>query len=292
MVSIVKRKIQEKVYYYLSYSYREGNKVKLIEKSLGKEIPSEDELIQLKEDLIRTIVKERWELTIEELKKGYSQKLREIPKFSKAERLKEFGIRFTYHSNKIEGSTLTLREVALAINEKEIRINKSVNDINEAQLHMLCYEDMIATKEDLTLDLVRKWHETLFSLHVNRSKLAGIIRKDPILISGSKHIPPISPQPLLDDLFEWYNNNKGRVYSVLLACFMHYRFEFIHPFNDGNGRMGRFIMNYILFKNKYPMFDINSKIRTSYYNALEKSDISNDEMFFVSWFFKNYIKSI
>ena len=73
---------------------------------------------------------------------------------------------------------------------------------------------------------------------------------------------------------------------------MHFRFVSIHPFYDGNGRMTRLLTNYILFKNNYPMFNIEPNIRKSYYSTLEACNLKNDEMHFVNWFFKNYIEAI
>lgn len=291
MVSITKRIVQGKTYYYLSYSYRENDRVRVIEKSIGRKYPSVEILEKRKEEFISEIVAKRWIPFIDNFKEKYNEKLKKQPKFLKTKNLMEFGVRFTHHSNKIEGSTLTLREVAIAIYEKDIIIKKPINDINEAQLHMRCFEDLVSTNSELSLELIIKWHEIFYSLHIDRSNLAGIIRKGDIYIKGSKHIPPTSPQPFLDDLFNWYELNKDKIHPVLLACLMHYRFEFIHPFGDGNGRMGRLLMNYILFKNNYPMFNIPAKIRISYYHALERSDLSEDEMHFVGWFFRNYIKS-
>ena len=291
MVSITKRTVQGKIYHYLSYSYKENDKVLVIEKSIGREIPSVEILEKIKEEFICDIVVKRWIPFIDDFNEKYNKKLEEQPKILKTKNLKDFGVRFTHHSNKIEGSTLTLREVAAAINEKDVIIKKPVYEINEAQLHMKCYEDMVSTTSELSLELIIKWHEILFSLHIDRSNLAGIVRKGDIYIQGSKHVPPTYPQPLLDDLFWWYNEKKDKIHPVLLACLMHYRFEFIHPFSDGNGRMGRLLMNYILFKNNYLMFNIPAKIKLSYYHALERSDLSEDEMHFVGWFFRTYIKS-
>ena len=64
----------------------------------------------------------------------------------------------------------------------------------------------------------------------------------------------------------------------------------IHPFGDGNGRISRLFMNYVLNKNNYPMVVIDYSDRNSYYNALEQSQIKKDETIFAQWFFKRYVK--
>lgn len=295
MVNLKKKKINGKEYYYLVYPYREDGKVRTIDKEIGKEIP--ENLEEIKEVFIKTIVDRRWIKSIEDKKESYNHKMGALPDFIKAEHLKEFGIRFTHNTNKIEGSTLTLREVDIVINEPEIPINKPTDDIIEAKLHMQCYEEMVnkADITELTMDLILEWHKTLFSLHPNRVNFAGLIRKGQIYISGSKYVPPdggIGCEMLLEHLFNWYNENSNTIHPVLLACLMHFRFVSIHPFDDGNGRMSRLLMNFILFKKKYPMFDIPAEIRKSYYHALERANVKEDEMGFVGWFFRNYLKSL
>lgn len=89
-----------------------------------------------------------------------------------------------------------------------------------------------------------------------------------------------------------YDDVKNSVYPVLLSCLMHYSFVSIHPFMDGNGRMTRLIMNYILYKNNDPMFDLPYNIRKSYYKALEKGNVKRDKILFVGWFIRNYLKYI
>jgi len=64
----------------------------------------------------------------------------------------------------------------------------------------------------------------------------------------------------------------------------------IHPFGDGNGRISRLIMNFILNRKKYPMLDIPYQGRNSYYNALERSQIKKVDRIFVQWLVKKYIK--
>jgi len=293
MVSIGKKTINGKDYHYLRYSYRENNEIKFIEKGIGRELP--ENLVQLNEKFIQEIVNKRWVQSVEEIKEKYIIKLGELSDYLKSEHLKEFGIRFTYHSNKIEGSTLTLREVALAVNEPMVPINKPTQDIVEAKLHMQIYENIIKSKPPihLSMNTVKDWHSILFSLHPNRNNFAGLIRKGRIFISGSNYVPPpggIVCEQLIDELFEWYKTNKESMYPVLLACLMHFYFVSIHPFEDGNGRMTRLIMNYILFKNNYPMFTLSYNIRKSYYKALERANLKEDDMVFVNWFFKYYLK--
>jgi Fic family protein len=80
------------------------------------------------------------------------------------------------------------------------------------------------------------------------------------------------------------------MHPLELAALAHLKFESIHPFGDGNGRIGRILMNFILNKNGYPMLDIKYEKRNSYYNALEMAQVKKDERKFVVWFFGRYIK--
>ena len=75
----------------------------------------------------------------------------------------------------------------------------------------------------------------------------------------------------LNNLLKWYHENKKKMHPFLLAFEFHRRYEFIHPFLDGNGRTGRFIMNKILISNKYSPIIVYKDNKTSYFNALEKS---------------------
>ena len=80
------------------------------------------------------------------------------------------------------------------------------------------------------------------------------------------------------------------MHPVYLAALVHLKFVTIHPFGDGNGRISRLVMNYVLNKHSYPMIVIDYADRNSYYNALERSQLTQDENIFTLWFFKRYLK--
>lgn len=290
MVNIIKKKVSGKEYYYLSYSYRENNKVNNISKAIGKDFPEYEELARIKESFCYDIFKKVWMPKIEKMTKKYRERFDLLPKPIQLKDLRTFGVRFTHNTNRIEGSTLTLREVAVVVDEPNIPINKPANDIIEAKSHMSVYEEMITNNRDVDWELILDWHEKIFEL--TKPEIAGIIRQYSIQISRSKYVPPMGGvEYLLDNFLNWFNENKDKLHPVYLACMMHFRFVSIHPFGDGNGRICRILMNYILFNNKYPMFDIEYKIRQSYYNALENANLKEDDMIFIGWFCKRYIKA-
>jgi len=292
MATIIKHKVNGNEYNYISYSYRDGKKVLKKEKYLGAEIPEFDDLIKIWEEFSYEIVKERYFPKIEKILDNYKKILDKTPKDIFLKTLRNFGIRFTHHSNKIEGSALSLRDVKAVLDNEVLPHNKPVDDVIETKAHMNVYRDMINTKKELSIDLICEWHRELFQL--TKHDIAGFIRDYPVGIEGSTYEPPmykIEIEMLLDNLFEWYNEKKEKYHPVFLAAIMHYRFIAIHPFGDGNGRMTRLMTCFILYKNGYPMFDIDPKVRRQYYNALEKADKEEDnELPFILWFFKNYIK--
>lgn len=149
---------------------------------------------------------------------------------------------------------------------------------------------MLKYKKDFSLSIILYWHKELFQS--TKNDIAGQIRSHGVAISGSKFVPPspVELNVLLKEFFEWYSKNKDKIHPVELAALVHIKFVTIHPFADGNGRISRLIMNFVLNKNNYPMFDIPYENRNSYYTALERSQIKKDEYIFVQWLFRKYIK--
>jgi Fic family protein len=290
VVKVITREVKGNKYFYLSHSYRKGNKVLHVEKYLGTKEPSPESMKHIKEVFNYVVFQQLWKSSVEQMKKSFEKQFDAMPKPIQAKDLRNFGVRFTQNTNKIEGSQLSLRDVALIVDDNVSPKNKPVNDIIEAKAHMNVYDEMINSNRIIGWELVFDWHERLFEL--TKPTIAGLPRNYSVEIAGAKFIPPVSGiEDLLDELLKWYEKNKQVLHPVYLACLMHFRFVSIHPFGDGNGRMCRILMNYILYQNKYPMFDIEFKIRQSYYSAIDKANLQEDEMKFISWFFTRYLKA-
>lgn len=97
----------------------------------------------------------------------------------------------------------------------------------------------------------------------------------------------------MSKLIEWHNQSKEKMHPIKLAALFHGRFEQIHPFEDGNGRVGRFLVNVILLKRKYPPIIIRKSQRVSYLKALQDFDnkySANLERFILEKFKETYRK--
>ena len=174
-----------------------------------------------------------------------------------------------------------------------IPANSNVNDVIETKAHMQVYEQMVSNQETLSFALILKYHKQIFQL--TKPNHAGSFRNGPVTIGGSDYIPPPSRfevDLMFRDLIEWYFSKKKIYNPVFLAAIFHLRFVSIHPFEDGNGRITRLLTNYILYWEDFPLYDLDAKYRKAYYNALERSNMKNNEMHFISWFFPRYITYI
>ncbi|MDQ7031760.1 MAG: Fic family protein, partial [Desulfonauticus sp.] len=213
-----------------------------------------------------------------------------LPKSIKEKNLQNFTTRFTYDTQRIEGSTLTLRETADLLEKGITPKSKPMRDVQEAEAHRDLFYDVLKFKKDLTLKVMLDWHWTLF----NKTKpdISGSIRKYRVGISGSKFVPPspVEVCPMLTEFFKWYKKNKDNLHPVEVAALVHLKLVTIHPFGDGNGRITRLVMNFVLNRKKYPLFDIPYENRNSYYNSLERSQVKKDDKIFLQWFVKRYTK--
>lgn len=288
MVSISKKNIDGKFYYYLEHSYRKYGRVNKKTKYLGKKIPKNIE--ELKEEFITELYQELWIEKFDSIKENFTKEKKNTPASAKQKQLENFTVRFTYNTNKIEGSTLTLRETALLLEKGITPSRRPIEDVKETEKHQQVFYEMLSYEKEISLSTLLYWHKKLFE--ETKKEEAGKIRNYSVGISGSKYKPPypIDLDFLLTEFFDWYKKNRNNTHPVYLAALVHLKFVTIHPFGDGNGRISRLFMNYVLNKNKFPMRIIDYSDRNSYYNALEGSQLKKDKTIFVQWFFKRYLK--
>ncbi len=183
-------------------------------------------------------------------------------------------VELTYHSNAIEGSTLSLRETQLVLEGFAPSGGKPLREIYEARNH------------DRALRMLERWAEERPSpladhdlLEVHAQVLADIdpanagrFRSGRVLITGTRFIPPGSHK--FDDLIPKMLElaNVEGVSPALQAAALHYNLVAIHPFSDGNGRTARLLMNYHLLRNGYPHAIIEVGERAEYLSTLEEAN--------------------
>ena len=284
MVSIIKRKKGNNNYYYLKHTTRKRQK----EKYLGTTIPKNIE--DIKRDFLLNFYREEWLPQLEEIFNYNKKSQKQIPKSILKKLLESFSVNFTYHTQRIEGSSLTLRETSNILVDGITPSQKPQSDMIEAKQHQKIFFEMLEHKKKIALDTILYWHEKLFEQ--TDTNIAGQIRRYPIEVRGSKSEFPFWDEVpgLLKEFFMWYNKNKDKIHPVELAALVHFKFVSIHPFGDGNGRISRLLMNCVLDEKKYPMVIIEYKDRLAYYSVLEKSQLENNPFYSVRWFVKMYIK--
>ncbi len=276
-MDVVIKKNSGKKYFYLKHSYREGNKVLTKEKYLGTEIPKN--IMKIKEDF-SDYIKSYLDKKLELIKKSFGVEWKRIPESAKKKELEEISIAFTYNTNAIEGSTITLEEAREIIHDK-ISPNKPLRDVREAESHSKIFLKMLEKKEQTTNELLLYWHKDLFG--ETKPDIAGRFR-DYLVRVGAYLAPDWQEvQRLMKELIDFIHTNK-ELNPVELSARAHYKFEKIHPFGDGNGRIGRLLMNQVLWWAGYPILIIEYKKKKSYYKALQK-----DEEGFVNYFLRRYL---
>src|SRR3989344_9083104 len=265
MVNVVKRRIGNQDYYYLYHDSKKGKR-KQHEVYLGKTIPEDIE--ERKKNLALEIERDEWIPELEKIHTNFKKEIKKTPPSIQEKNLKDFSIKFTYNRQRIEGSTLTLKDTTLLLEDGLTPSNRPNSDIKETEMHQKLFLEVMKQNYDLSLSLVKKWHKKLFEQ--TKPDIAGLFRDYDVKISQSKFIPPshTAVNLLVNGFFKWYNVNKKKLNPVELAALAHLKFVTIHPFGDGNGRTTRLMMNFILNRKNYPMLDIPYEKRNSYYTAL------------------------
>lgn len=198
--------------------------------------------------------------------KGIHNSLNEILKYD-----------FIYHSNKIEGSTFTTEALQLLFEKNIVMGTHTLDDVQET-INSFYTFDMVLDKieENFTLEMIKEWHASLmYRTRLYDMGLAGVFKKYQNRILGAKFdtANPWEVEDKLNALIEnFYSLKEVTIYDI--AKF-HFEFECIHPFQDGNGRIGRFIHLKQLLDNRLDLKYMNGESSDEYKRALEESTFDN-----------------
>lgn len=196
----------------------------------------------------------------------------------------ELVLQWTYHSNAIEGNTLTLKETKVALEGITIG-GKTLREHFEAINHrdaILMVEELVEKQQPLDEWAIKNLHQLV--LKNIDTENAGRYRDVNVLISGAEHRPPNALQvpEQMAAFSAWCCNHALQLHPVERAARIHGEFVKIHPFVDGNGRTSRLLMNLELMKAGFPATVIEVAQRLDYYQALDKAHCSGDYSDFIN----------
>ena len=207
-----------------------------------------------------------------------------------------FTVDYNYNTNHIEGNTLTYGQTELLLLFGKVSGEghlKDFADMKASEVSVKMMTEVALNKSvGLTQNFIRILHQTLmredyteyrtlpngvqtsYVVHAGRYKT----RPNSVITRYGDHFGYASPEEtpaLMADLVDWYNEEekKGELSPVELAALFHYRYIRIHPFEDGNGRMARLMVNYILLRHNWPMIVVRNRNKQEYLEALHKTDI-------------------
>jgi Fic family protein len=279
--------------YYLSHSYREGKKVKKIRIYLGVNLSKEKLEAKRKEaekklrerlsatefihDPLQTVLSAQELQELNTLEAKGKIKIKHL----EAEDWKNFVESFTYDTNAIEGSKITAKEVKSILEDDEWPKDKTREDISETYGVAEAIKYIRKSKEHISLEFIKKIHWIIFR---NSKPFAGKLReigKEVVVATNYGEIvhrgaPSVKIASMLQELVKWYSKNNKKYSPLVLAAVVHNQFENIHPFEDGNGRVGRILMVNILLKHGKPPVNIELRNRSEYYAALQAYEKQNN----------------
>lgn len=279
-----------RAYRYLVQSYRWEGAVRRKELYLGTEVPPNLEPYRMA--LEKSIWAETWFPHFDAIKSGFLGRQAKLPPSIRQKEAEDFALHFTYDTNRIEGSTLSLDDTRHLLERGITPATKPITDVLETQAHAALVRRLVERPEPVDLAHLLRWHKELFGQ--TKPEIAGRLRDYQVRILGSRHIPPtaLEVRPMMLELIRWTKRSAETVHPVQLAGEFHFRFENIHPFGDGNGRIGRLALNAVLQGGGFPMINISYLRRGGYYHALEASSVAGDSRPFLHWLFLRYSRDM
>lgn len=179
-------------------------------------------------------------------------------------------VRYVHGTTAIEGNTITLRQVEELFEHGITPAGKTLREVYEVINFKKLREFLNNYKGDISERLIKKMHAIIME---NILEAPGEYRRILVGIEGSDYMPPppFEIPELVKELVDWYHKNKRKLHPFELAILLHTKFVIVHPFVDGNGRVARALMNFVLERNGYPTLYIGLEHRERYLDAIEKA---------------------
>ena len=207
---------------------------------------------------------------------------------------RKFSLEFNFNSNHIEGNTLTYGQTEVLLLFGRVIGDAQMKDLEEMKAHNIGLKmvlDEAATDKPLTEAFIRQVHKILLreDYVVYRNIPGGVTtsytvhagcyktRPNSVITPSGERFDYASPEEtplLMSDLIRWYQTEEAKeeLNPLELAALFHYRYIRIHPFEDGNGRIARLMMNFILSRHGYPLIVVPTKTKREYLAALSSVD--------------------
>ncbi|HEV7347877.1 Fic family protein [Telluribacter sp.] len=227
--------------------------------------------------------------------------------------MQKFRLDWNYHSNHLEGNSLTYGETKALLLHGITAQGKPLKDHLEMEGHNEAIEwvmERVKGEYPLTESFIRELHQLLLKqpYWVDAMTPEGAPTRKKVEVGKYKSLPnhvqtstgemfyfatPEETPAQMDDLMKWYRKKTAsdEVNPVLLAAEFHYRFIRIHPFDDGNGRTARILMNFILMKYGFPPVIIKTEEKSNYLSALRQADAGIIEPF-ITYIATNLVQSL
>lgn len=268
-----KKTINGKEYYYLTHTTRVDGKFKKFEQYLGLHQPTKKEMKEFQKDFntVKLFFNQN-KLLLETLQKRYQTKVKTATKDELFALENEFIIQFTFDTNRLEGSKLSYKDTKYLLEEGISPREKPIRDIKEAENHKKAYEFMKQSLgKDISRDLILELHRILKQ---TVTEDAGLFRTGQVRVGNLVPVKADMIETEIENLLEAYKENE-EMHPLERAAEFHTHFERIHPFFDGNGRVGRLLLNFILLKHQFPAVIVQNKNKRRYYTAFQRADDGN-----------------
>lgn len=279
---VSKRTVKGKSYFYLENRIN-GKRISLF---LGNKKQAKEKIENAFDELVRKKALENAKksqkefelkvlsfadlLSLERLKVSFEIVKNFFPEGFESFKEDEF-VRYAQGSASIEGNSLSLQEANIVLTKGASIAGKKIDEIKEIE-NMKKAAQVSKKVKEINEKTIKKIHAAIMDGF--EEKKPGEYRDGPVFIQASK-VKPVKAEEVgkeMKKLIEW--SKEGRKHVIELASEFHARFEYIHPFHDGNGRTGREVLNWALQKEGFPRAIIDLQNRGSYVALLERVQLS------------------